>query len=476
LVTVLHDGQRQVVGALNGAAASLGLRRGMQVAHARSLVADLLVEPADVAGDAEALGELAVWCLRFAPFTSADAPDGIWIDATGCAHLFGGEQALLSGIVAAFEGAGLQARAAIADTPGAAWAVARNSLAPVSVVPVGGAADALPGLPVAALRLEPEMVIKLGRLGFDTIGQLMQAPRAPLSLRFGTLLVQRLDQAIGRVFEPLSPVLPASVVAERLAFVEPLLTAEAFVDVIGKLADSVCAELERRGSGARQVDLVFERVDGGHQVVRVGTARASRDGRHLARLLGERLDQVDPGLGVEAMRLIVTLADELGFSQSGASLLSDREGQADLSVLVDRLVNRLGADRVYRFAPCESDVPERAVRRVPPLSKPGKASWPVGLPRPTRLLTPPQPVDAIAEMPDRAPAMFVWRKVRHRIKRADGPERIHAEWWKRAQEMHASRDYWQVEDDEGRRFWLYRSGDGEDARTGTLRWYLHGLF
>ena len=463
------------MGAINEVAALMGLSPGMPLAHARSLLTDLRVEPADIEGDGDALAALAAWCLRFAPFTAADAPCGIWIDASGCTHLFGGEEALLRSIVERLAGAGFTARAAIADTPGAAWATARHTAAPIAVVPVAGATAAMLNLPVAALRLPVATLIKLKRLGFDHVRQLAHAPRAPLSLRFGPELVERLDQACGALFEPLSPVLPPDMVAERLPFVEPLLSAEAFTVAIDRLTLAVCGELERRGKGARQVDLVFERVDGSHQVVRIGTARPSWNARHLARLLGERLDHVDPGLGVDAMRLVVTLADNLGFSQSGKSLLADHKTDADLSVLVDRLVNRLGADRVYRFADCESDVPERAVRRVPALSH-HKNPTRTGFPRPIRLLTPPQQVDTMSELPDRAPAMFIWRRVRHRVRRADGPERIHAEWWKRAQEVYASRDYWQVEDENGQRFWLYRNGDGEDHKTGDLRWYLHGFF
>jgi protein ImuB len=324
--------------------------------------------------------------------------------------------------------------------------------------------------------LPDDVLTMLGRLGFDRIAQLMAAPRAPLTLRLGAALMRRLDQATGRIFESIAPVYPPEIISARLSFVEPLLTAEAFVEVVGRLSQAICLDLERRGQGARQLDLVFERVDGTTQVVRIGTARPTRDGGHLARLLDERIDRIDPGLGVEAMRLVVTLADAVALAQPPAALLGDHDGDPDVAILVDRLVNRLGADRVYRVAPAESDVPERTVRRVPPLARPTKASWPGTLPRPSRILTPPQPVEAVAMLPDQPPAMFVWRRVRHRVRRADGPERILGEWWKRDSEYRASRDYWQVEDEGGRRFWLYRSGDGVDADTGDLRWFLHGFF
>jgi protein ImuB len=253
-----------------------------------------------------------------------------------------------------------------------------------------------------------------------------------------------------------------------------LLTAEALAHVISRLVDAVCVELERREEGARRLDLFFERVDRAPQAICIGTARPSRQSAHLARLLQEQLEQIDPGLGIEAMHLTVSLAER--FTQPGAGLIVGEAADADVSILIDRLVNRLGVRRVYRALPVESDVPERSVRRTGPLTSKSDAAWPRALPRPTRLLKPPQPVDALAVLPDQPPAQFIWRRTRHRIRRADGPERIAGEWWSSDRERTATRDYWQVEDDQGRRFWLYRNGDAVDPATGDLRWFLHGIF
>ena len=366
--------------------------------------------------------------------------------------------------------------AAIADTPGTAWAVARYRATAVTSVPTGEAAAALRPLPVAALRLDAETATGLARLGFERVGQLLDAPRAPLALRFGQQLTRRIDQALGRVSEPIEPIVPPDLVAVRLAFPEPLLTPEAFSDVIARLTSLVCVELERRGEGARRLDLIFERIDRTEQAICIGTARPNRRPGHLARLLDEQLERVDPGLGIEAMRLAVPLTEPLNFEQPRTGLIGDENAGADVSVLVDRLVNRLGAPKVYRAAPVESDVPERSVRRIGPLSPPTRAGWPPALPRPARLLRPPQPVEAIAMLPDHPPAQFVWRRKRHRIRHADGPERIGGEWWASDRERNAVRDYWQVEDEDGRRFWLFRSGDAVDPATGGLRWFLHGFF
>jgi protein ImuB len=246
--------------------------------------------------------------------------------------------------------------------------------------------------------------------------------------------------------------------------------------VIARLSSLVCAELERRAEGTRRLDLTFERVDRTRQAICIGTARASRRPDHLARLLDEQLERIDPGLGIEAMRLVAPLTEPLAFEQPRAGLIGDASAGADVSVLVDRLVNRLGGRKVYRAAPVESDVPERSVRRVGPLSPPTKAGWPPALPRPARLLKPPQPVEALAMLPDNPPAQFIWRRKRHRVRHADGPERIAGEWWATDRERSAVRDYWQVEDEDGRRFWLFRSGDAVDPATGDLRWFVHGFF
>jgi len=526
-----------MVAAADATAAALGLSAGMPLAQAQALVPGLAIHPAEPEADAASLGRLAAWCLRYAPLSAADAPDGIWLDVTGCAHLHGGETKLLRDLVSRLAAQGIAPHAAVADTPGAAHAMARfgthkeggegkgkekgkDSPSPCGrgagggvrtaaipgctlpspqppptrgggvfpfpspflfVVPVGGSEAALASLPIESLRLPADITDGLRLLGFERVAQLAATPRAPLTRRFGPLVATRLDQALGAVFEPIAPVFPPDLVQARLGFVEPLLTAEAFAAVIARLTGTVCADLEKVGQGARRLDLLFERVDGSIQCLRIGTARPSRDARHLARLLGEKLERVDPGLGVEAMRLVVPLAEPLVYAQASAPLSEAEPAGEDVSALVDRLENRLGAAFVWRAASVESDVPERSVRRVPALAprdamSSRRATWPADLPRPVRLLDPPQPVDAMALLPDQPPVAFTWRRVRHRVRRADGPERIAGEWWKRAGETRSVRDYFQVEDEEGRRFWLFRRGDGVDVATGDLRWFLHGFF
>jgi protein ImuB len=457
----------------------------MPLAQAQTLVPGLAIHPAEPEADAEALRRMAGWCLRYAPLASPDPPDGIWIDVTGSTHLHGGEAAMLRDLTGRFAAFGMEARAAIADTPGAAHAMVRygrqekRGQERTLPLPQGEGENflSLPptfsSFPIEALRLPPAVCDGLHLMGFDRIGQLSATPRGPLVRRFGTIVATRLDQLFGTVFEPIVPVIPPDLIQARLAFVEPLLTEPAFSAVIARLTALVCGDLEKSGQGARRLDLLFERVDGAIPVIRVGTARPSRDARHLARMLDERLERIDPGLGVEAMRLIVTRADAAPQTQTAA--LAERT-EAPIAELIDRLSNRLGAERVFRNEPVESDVPERSFRRVPALQRTGGISWPADLPRPVRLLDPPQPVEAMALLPDHPPLAFTWRRVRHRVRHADGPERIAGEWWKRGGEMRSVRDYFRVEDEEGRRFWLFRRGDGDDPATGDRRWFLHGFF
>ena len=455
-------------------AAALGLRAGMAVAHAQALVPDLAIAEADPAGDEAALHRLAAWCLRHTtPLAAACPPDGVWMDVTGCTHLFGGEEELLTGLLARLADAGVVSRAAVADTPGAAHALARYGAQPIIIDPPGMRTSLLP-LPIAALRAPEESVAALRTLGFDTVGQLLAAPRAPLAKRFGATVLRRLDQAVGAVPEPIEPATPPEMPRTRQGFPEPIATPEDLARVAGLLAERLCEKLQQRGLGASRLDLVFRRVDGVDQAVRIGTAAPTRDAAHLTRLLTARIETIDPGFGIEAASLSAPLTATLGARQDVSDLCMASRAH-DLSGLIDTLINRLGSDRVFRMTPVDSDVPERSCRAVAALARATAKNWPARLPRPPRLFTPPRPVRAMALLPDHAPVQFTWRRT-HRVHRADGPERVFGEWWHDDAETWAVRDYFRVEDEAGQRFWLFRRGDGLQQATGDLQWFLHGMF
>lgn len=470
-----REGSRRILCATDAAARRAGLHVGMPVAQAQALLPNLVLLEAEPERDGEALAALAVRVLRrHSPIVALDPPDGLWIDATGCDHLFGGEEAMLADLRRCLNGEGFACRVALAGTTGAAHALARFGGKGLVVVPQRGEGAAVGALPLAALRLSDEVVAGLARLGFETIGQLAAVPRAPLVRRFGMEVVRRLDQVSGAAAEPLDPIEPPDMPRVRLGFVEPIGSPEHLARAIAELAGMLCQRLAEQGLGARRLDLAFTRVDGRVETVRAGTAAPNRQPHHLVRLLVERLSTVDPGFGVEAMTLAAPLAEPLDTRQIAAGFADAAAG--DIALLVDTLANRLGAHRLYRAAPVESDVPERAVRAVAPLAPALGRGWPAELPRPVRLLDPPEEVQTLALLPDHPPTHFVWRGTRHHVTRADGPERLFGEWWRRDAEWAAVRDYFAVEDETGARFWLFRAGDGSDPATGSHRWFLQGLF
>ena len=475
LVLVGRDGRRRVVLAADAAAHAAGQRIGMPASKAQALVPGLIVHDAEPDVDEIALERLALWALRrYAPIVAADPPDGLVIDTTGADHLHGGEAAMLTEMVERLGASGLTARAAVADTWGAAHALARFGTRQAVVVPSGSIAQAILPLPIAALRLPAATIDGLRRLGFETIADLAATPRAALALRFGPEPGRRLDQAFALVSEPIEPIRPEEIVEVRRNFAEPIGAAETIARYTGKLVVELCAVLETRGQGARRLDLLFFRVDNRIEAIRVGTAMPVRDTKRLTRLLTDKIETIDPGFGIELMRLAATVAEPLRAKQMISSLAEAPE--PDVSDVIDILANRVGEERLYRFAPVQSDVPERSVQRIAPMAPDTGEGWPSHWPRPTRLLPRPEPIETVALLPDHPPVTFTWRGVRRRVKRADGPERVFGEWWKRDAELAAVRDYFQVEDENGERYWVYRAGDGEDAATGSHKWFMHGIF
>ncbi len=474
-VTTHRAGQRIVIAAASPAAQALGLQPGMAVTQARAMVPGLELRDSDPEGDAAFLTRLALFAARrWTPIAAVSGPDGLWLDLGGVAHLFGGEERMCRRIVRFCARLGFSARIAVAGTPGAAHALARCSGAPVTLCPPGGEAEAVAGLPIASLRIEEEVLGAARRLGLERIGDLMAMPRGPLQRRFGRTLLLRLDQALGRAAEPFDPVVPEDPPEAELRFAEPIATAEAIGEALRELMARLIRTLEKAGLAARSLILLCERIDGAEQRVAIGTARATRDGAHLLRLLCMKIEKIEPGFGIERMRLVAVRAEPLAPQAIDSALTGDKPAP-DLVPLIDQLTGRLGVRRLFRTGAVESDVPERSLRRLSPLE--AAAEWPREWPRPVRLLSPPERVEnVVALLPDHPPRRFTWRGRSYAVRQADGPERIHGEWWKRAGEADAVRDYFQVEDEEGERFWIYRRGDGVDARTGDLSWYMHGVF
>jgi protein ImuB len=473
-LTAVQGGLR--VAAASPAAQAAGIQSGLAVADARALLPDVKTLPGAPADDLACLAALADWCGRYTPWVATDGLDpdgggGLMLDVSGCAHLFGGEAALLDDLTGRLTALGFTSAAAIADTPAAAWAACRfgrEAGARTAVVPEGAARQLLAGLPVAALRLPAAAIEILHRLGLRRIGDLYGLPRAPLAARFGEVVARRLDQLLGAAPEPISPVRPASPHHARLAFAEPIARGEDVVAALDHLLETLCAGLALRKLGARRLDLAFYRVDGSVARLGVGTAQPVRAPIHLARLFARGLDSLDAGFGFEAASLTAVAVEPLGAAQLDMTDRRHDQVADDVGLLVDRLGNRLGRGGVVRLARLASHIPERAVRPAPPLS--GRdAPAPKLPPRPPRLLVRPERIEADGN--GGPPAMFRWRNESVRVARAEGPERIAAEWWHAATPPppSAMRDYWRVEDGSGRRFWLYREGP-----RGP--WLVHGVF
>ncbi|WP_189636840.1 Y-family DNA polymerase [Rhizobium phaseoli] len=474
LVVIARSGSKRWVAAADRGALKLGLRVGMPAAKAQALVHGLTMVDADPVADSATLERLTLWALsQYSPVVAMDPPDGIVMDTEGADHLQGGEDLMLSGLVNRFRGRGLAASAAIADSWGAAHALARSTDRETIIIPRGEMARAVNRLPLSSLRLPAEIVGSLRTLGFATVGDMAATPRAPLTLRFGPEVGRRLDQMFGRLAEPIDPIRPADIVEVQKSFAEPIGAPETIEKYAGYLVRRLCLELEKRGLGVRRADLIVHRVDNSLQSLRAGTAKPVRDISWLTKLFRDRIEKIEPGFGIEKLSLAAIIAEPLVEMQSASSLIEEQV--TDVTPLIDVLGNR-GGQRIFRVAPVASDVPERSVQRIAPTADENGASWPLHWPRPSRLLPHPEAIEVIALLPDHPPVSFTWRGKRRRVKRADGPERIFGEWWQRSSEWVAVRDYFVVEDDVGERFWIFRSGDGVDADTGSRKWFLHGVF
>ncbi|NNU49105.1 DNA polymerase Y family protein [Rhizobium sp. WYCCWR 11279] len=473
IAVISKSGSKRWVSAADAAARNAGVHLGMPAAKAQALFQGLRMIDADAAADAAALERITMWALsQYSPIVAVDPPDGIVMDTEGADHLQGGEERMLTSVANRFRAKGLTARVAIADTWGAAHACARAINRETVVVPSGGTIRAVERLPISLLRLPEKIVGDLRTLGFRVIGELSATARAPLALRFGPEVGRRLDQMFGRICEPIDPIRSPELIEVSRAFAEPIGAAETINKYVGRLVVQLVAELQRKGLGVRRTDLIVEKVDGTRQAIRAGTAKPVRDVAWLTKLFRDRTEKIEPGFGIEKLTLVAVMSEPLEEKQTASSLVDDED--ADITPLIDVFGNR--GQRVYRVAPVASDVPERSVQRIAAVGEEVTEGWVHHWRRPVRLFARPDPIEAIALLPDHPPASITWRGKRHRVKRADGPERVFGEWWKRDSEFEAVRDYFVIENESGERYWIFRSGDGIDPETGSHKWFMHGIF
>lgn len=467
---------------VNRVACDAGLTVGDALSDARARLPEVIAEEAMPEAEESLLAALADWCDRYTPLVAVSDDNTLLLDISGCAHLFDGEEALLADCLSRLSAQGFSVAGAIADTVGAAWAIARHE---GGVIEPGAQRAALDGLPLSLLRVDASVVAALVRVGLKLIGDVMTVARASLANRFGVQLVQRLDQALGVEGEPISPRLyTPALVAER-RFFEPIAREDDVIAVIVSLAENLRRALEERSQGGRAFELVLFRVDGVVSRLVVGTSGPVRAPRLVLRLFREKLktvgDELDAGFGYDLIRLGVLEVQDCTASQ--LDLNGEGDSDEDLSDLVDRLGARLGLAQVSRFLPQHEHLPEEQCHFVPAATvREDALFWPEvdkdyaeldPLEHPLRLLAHSEPVDAVAVVPDGPPLQFRWRKALYEIARTEGPQRILPPWWRGAAVQ--PRDYFRVEDREGRRFWLYR--EGLYASEGPApRWYLQGLY
>jgi protein ImuB len=463
--------------AVDARAAQAGLAPAMSLADARAIRPDLATYEADDAADVLLLEQIAGWCDRFTPIVVPSPPHGLFLDVSGCTHLFGDSENLRAQIETRLAAQGFAVQVALAPTPGAAWALARHGTTRL-IEDRDALPAALAPLPVAALRLADDAAALLKRLGLKTIGQILDAPRQPFAARIGRPALRRLDQALGRACEVLTPHRPPPAVFALRPLAEPITTMDAVLTVTEILCGDLCAQLAARGFGARLLRLSLFGVDGRTRSLGLGLSRPGSDAAVMLRLLRERLhtapETLDAEFGFEAVRLDAMEVAPIILVETDLAPASARDPDAEAR-LVDTLTARLGSSRVGRLSLRNVHAPERASAWV--MAGDGTPTTPAPphdkvVRRPLRMFARAQPVDAIASVPDGPPVRFRWRRVLHEIVRAEGPERISPDWL-RAPDTR-TRDYYRVEDKDGRRFWLYREGffGGDEAP----RWFLHGLF
>ncbi|MBA3447570.1 MAG: DNA polymerase Y family protein [Pseudaminobacter sp.] len=489
LIISHQENNTQRVAALSEQAEKLRLKRGMGIADARAMYPVVEIVEAEPAADRRLLESLADWCDRYTPLVALEGADGLFLDITGCAHLFGGEKAMLDDLLSRLFQQGFDVRAGLASTAGAAWAAVRFLEA--GIVAPGDEGEILAPLPLSALRLDPATCASLESVGLRTAGSIMAAPRAPLVRRFGKQLLIRLDQALGRIEESLSPRLPVPSLSVERHLAEPVVLTDDIEGLAAMLAATLRKELERRDEGARTLQLALFRVDGAVQRITVGTSRPLREAALIRRLFHERLaaleTDIDAGYGFELVRLSVLAASSFKMEQTDLAGEGGDNG-GDLALFADRIRARLGEQAVLKPVAVESHIPERAIVTIPFAEalpeKRQAGSMKTALPspriltgpeRPIRLFPHPEPVEVSAvEVPEGPPASFRWRRMFHQVARSEGPERIAPEWWRDEADA-PTRDYFRVEDLEGRRYWLYRQGL-YGASAEPPRWFMHGVF
>jgi protein ImuB len=481
LVVVAKIDNAMRLTAVDRKATSLGLCAGMTLADSRAMLPALKVMAANEPADKTLLEQIAEWCDRYTPFVALDPPHALLLDVTGVDHLFGGEKRLLDQIRSDLSRQGFTVRGALAGTAAAARAMVRYKDG--AVIPAGEEAKVVAPLPIEALRLDALTIHAFRRAGLKTVAQAAGRNRSELTARFGAEMVFALESALGHGEKPISPRLPVSDTIAEHRFAEPIVTEDAVLKSLRSLAEVLAVTLTERGQGARRIDAAFFRADGAVRRIAVEMGEPTRDPLVIERLFREKLaalaDPLDPGFGYDLIRLGASRVERA--EAEAADFGSRAQEERNIRFLIDRLAARFGSHRVLSFQANDTHIPEAAAAALPAqYAKTSNHTWqrirePKEAPRrPLRMFAKPEPVEVVADVPEGPPRKFRWRRALHVVQRAEGPERVAMEWW-RHQSPRPTRDYFRVEDENGRRFWLYRDGL-YDREMLPVRWYIHGMF
>ncbi|TDG36513.1 DNA polymerase Y family protein [Pedobacter changchengzhani] len=460
---------RIIVTASSKEAEKQGIFCGAILADAKAIVPNIQCFDDEANLNKKLLTRIAKWAIRYSPFVAIDLPEGIILDSSGCSHLWGGEEKYLQHILAKLNESGYGCRAALSDTIGTSWAIARFGKK-LPIIAPNEQYNALLNLPPIALRLETNSYQRLYKLGLDKIGKFIQMPRSVLRRRFGEGMLLKLAQALGTEEETVKPIIIIQPYEERLACLEPIRTKTAIEIAIEKLLENLCNRLASDGLGMRSAELKGYRLDGKVTLTKIGTNQPSHNIKHLFKLFQLRIDQIEPALGIELFMLTAIKTEAMLVQQE--KLWGGKPGLADQNIaqLLDRLAGKIGPQAIKRYIPQAHYWPERSLRTAVSLEEKSECSWQKVNPRPMEMLKNPEPVQVTAPIPDYPPMNFRYKDELHLIKKADGPERIEREWWI---EKGEHRDYYIVEDEKGRRYWIFRSGHYSEEKSN---WFIHGFF
>jgi protein ImuB len=464
------DHGRKVITAINEQALTKGIESGMVVADARAIFPSLEVLDDDPALSGKLLKVISEWCIRYTNIVAIDPPDGIIMDVTGASHLWGGEKKYINDILLRLKKRGYDVRVTIADSIGTAWAIAHYGKKS-AIVESGKQMEALLSLPPSALRLEKNVADRLHKLGLHQIRNFISMPRSALRRRFGKGLIQKLNQALGNEEESIIPVQPFEPWCERLPCLEPIVTASGIEIALHRLLSAICGRMRQKGMGIRKAIFTGFRIDGKLEKIEIGTHRATLNEKHLYKLFENKIQTIEPAAGIELFMIEAMQTEKISTHQDKFWDAICGLEAPELSELLDRLGNRFSNSPLKRFLPSEHYLPEKSFKESVSLTESSDISWLTGRPRPLQILSRPELIEVTAPIPDYPPMLFRYQGKLHKIKKADGPERIEQEWWI---QDGPHRDYYAVEDEEGKRYWLFRSGHYKENEKP--KWFIHGFF